>query len=59
MSKQCDICGRKPMTSINRSHSMRATKRKQNLNLQTKIINGKRLKVCTRCLRTMAKKAKI
>ncbi|MBU4332671.1 50S ribosomal protein L28 [Patescibacteria group bacterium] len=57
MSKICDICGKKPKTSISRSHSNIATKRKLYPNLQTKRIDGKKLKVCTRCIKTLNKKA--
>ncbi|NCF75509.1 MAG: 50S ribosomal protein L28 [Xanthomonadaceae bacterium] len=55
MSKRCEICGRKPFTANKRSHSMVATKRKQYLNLQTKKINGKKIKICVNCLKTMRK----
>ncbi|MFH0819644.1 MAG: L28 family ribosomal protein [bacterium] len=56
MSKKCDVCGRGVSIVISRSHSMVATKKKKYLNLQTKKIGGKRLKVCTSCLKTMIKK---
>jgi ribosomal protein L28 len=55
MSKQCDICLRGPRTSISRSHSNIATKRKLQLNLQTKRIDGKKKAVCARCIKTLAK----
>ncbi len=58
MSRRCEICGRKALTANNRSHSMVATKRKQYLNLQTKKIDGKKIKACARCLKTLTKKAK-
>ncbi|MCD4705922.1 50S ribosomal protein L28 [bacterium] len=58
MSKRCEICDKKPFTANKRSHSMVATKRKQYANLQSKKINGKKVKICTSCLRTMAKKSK-
>ncbi|MCK4744559.1 50S ribosomal protein L28 [Candidatus Parcubacteria bacterium] len=57
MSKICEICGKKPLTVNSRSHSMQATKRKQYPNLQTKIISGKKTKLCAKCLRTMRKKS--
>lgn len=56
MSKKCDVCGRGAKIVISRSHSMVATKKRKYLNLQTKKINGKRMKVCTSCLRTIIKK---
>lgn len=57
MSRRCDICGRKPQASIKRSHAKNATKIRQYLNLQTKRMDGKKLKVCTKCIKTMNKKA--
>lgn len=38
---------------------MVATKRKQYVNLQTKWLNGKRWKICTKCLKTKTKKLKV
>jgi len=58
MSRRCEACGRKALTGNNRSHAMNATKRKQYLNLQTKKIKGKKIKICTRCIRTLAKETK-
>ncbi|GBE17140.1 50S ribosomal protein L28 [bacterium BMS3Abin15] len=55
MSRVCDICGRGPQTGFAVSHSKVATKRKFNVNLQTKKIDGKRKKVCTKCIKTMSK----
>lgn len=55
MSKVCVICGKKPGTGNNRSHSMVATKRRFEPNLQKVrlILNGKRSRdyVCTKCLK--------
>ncbi len=55
MSARCDVCHRKPMYGHNVSHS--------NLNLQQRrlMIDGemKRVKICTRCLRTMVKVPKV
>ncbi|MDA2922284.1 50S ribosomal protein L28 [Patescibacteria group bacterium AH-259-L07] len=59
MARKCTICGRGPATAISRSHSNVATKRRQYLNLQTKKISGKRVKLCTRCLKTLKKNSKI
>jgi len=56
MSKRCDACGRGAKKAVSRSHSKIATLRKQYLNLQVKTINGKRLKLCTNCLKTWNKK---
>jgi len=56
MSRICEICGRKALSGVKRSHSNIAIKRKQYLNLQTKKIDGQRVKVCTRCLRALSKR---
>jgi large subunit ribosomal protein L28 len=56
MSKVCSICGKKPGFGNNRSHSMVATKRRFDPNLQRvrMLVNGvaKRAYVCTRCLKS-------
>ena len=55
MSRVCAICGKKPSSGNNRSHSMVATKRRFNPNLQRvrMLVNGvaRRAYVCTRCLK--------
>jgi large subunit ribosomal protein L28 len=55
MSKICSVCGKKPSFGNHRSHSMVATKRRFNPNLQRirVLVNGtaKRAYVCTRCLK--------
>ena len=55
MSKICAICGKKPSFGNNRSHSMVATKRRFDPNLQRVrvLLKGKatRAYVCTRCLK--------
>ena len=55
MSKICSLCGKKPGFGNNRSHSMVATKRRFNPNLQRvrMMLNGKAMRayVCTRCLK--------
>jgi len=52
----CDICSKKHQTGNNVSHANNKTKRSFNPNLQTvrAVVNGthKRIKVCTRCLRS-------
>jgi large subunit ribosomal protein L28 len=55
MSKKCDLCGRGPHTTTSRSHSHIASKRKVQINLQAKTIDGDRQRVCTKCIKTMAK----
>jgi len=55
VSKVCAICGKKPSFGHNRSHSMVATKRRFDPNLQRVrvFLGGKptRAYVCTRCLK--------
>ena len=55
MAKVCHSCGKKPSFGNSRSHSMVATRRRFNPNLQKVRIseNGsqKRVYVCTRCLK--------
>ncbi|OGL66119.1 50S ribosomal protein L28 [Candidatus Uhrbacteria bacterium RIFCSPLOWO2_01_FULL_47_24] len=58
MSKTCEKCARGPQVGISRSHSMIKTKRKFNLNLQTRTIGGKRMNVCTNCIKTGKKTSK-
>ena len=56
MSKVCAVCGKKPSFGHNRSHSMVATKRRFEPNLQRVrvVLRGKatRAYVCTRCLKS-------
>jgi large subunit ribosomal protein L28 len=56
MSKVCAVCGKKPSFGHNRSHSMVATKRRFDPNLQRVrvLLNGKptRAYVCTRCIKS-------
>lgn len=59
MSKVCEICGKKPMSGNNVSHSHRKTKRKWLPNLQkAKILVDDRevsMRICTKCIKTRAK----
>ncbi len=56
MAFTCDICNKRRQSGNNVSHANNKTKRTFNPNLQTikALINGaaKRIKVCTRCLRS-------
>lgn len=56
MSKECDICGKKPMVGNNISHAHNVNKRRFNPNLQSvrAVHNGglKRMKVCTQCIKS-------
>jgi len=55
MAKRCDICGRGATAGASRSHSKIKTLRRQNINLQSKTIDGVPLRVCASCIRTIAK----
>ena len=59
MSRVCPITGKKPISGNKRSHSLRATRRRWDVNLQTYKINidGKEAKVrmSTRAYRTLNK----
>lgn len=56
---QCEMCGKTAQFGFHVSHSMRHVKRQFKVNIQraTIIQNGKRrrVKICTRCLRTLSK----
>ena len=55
MSRICQVCGRGTKASQTRSHSNIATKRKQYINIQKKTVDGKKIKICAKCIKTMAK----
>jgi large subunit ribosomal protein L28 len=56
MAKRCEICGKGPVVGRNISHAHNVTARRFEPNLQSvrAVVNGghKRLRVCTRCLRS-------
>ena len=47
MSRVCPVTGKGPMSGNNRSHSLRATRRKWNANLQPRrvIVDGKEMRI--------------
>ncbi len=55
MAKECEICGKKPITGNNVSHAHNKTRAVWNPNLQKvrALQNGavRSIKVCTRCIR--------
>ncbi|MFA4954096.1 MAG: 50S ribosomal protein L28 [Patescibacteria group bacterium] len=55
MSRKDQLTGRGPNFGNSRSHSNIATKRRQNLNLQTVKIDGVRVRVSARTLKTLKK----
>ena len=58
MARRCDACERGPAVGHTRSHSNIATKVRRLINLQTKTIDGVKMKVCTRCIKTLSAKKK-
>jgi large subunit ribosomal protein L28 len=56
---RCEICGKIPQFGNKVSHSMRHTRRQFRANIQAAVVfqagRRRRMKVCARCLRTMAK----
>ena len=54
----CQDCGRGSRMSVTRSHSNIATKHRQFVNLQSKKIDGKRMRICANCIKTRAKPAR-
>jgi ribosomal protein L28 len=57
MARACEICGKSYTKVTKRSHSMRGTITKLKANLQWLTVDGKRIKACTRCIKTKAKNA--
>ncbi len=55
MSRKCPLTGKGPMSGNNRSHSVRATRRRWNVNLQTYTIDGVKVRMSTRAYRTLNK----
>ncbi len=56
MARICELCEKKPVSGNNVSHANNKTRRVFNPNLQTvrAVVGGshKRIRVCTRCLRS-------
>ncbi|MCK9378878.1 MAG: 50S ribosomal protein L28 [Candidatus Moranbacteria bacterium] len=55
MSRTCEVCGRGTQTGHSRSHSNIASNRKFKINIQSKKIEGKKRKICTKCIKTISK----
>lgn len=55
MAKKCDMCGRGSTKGASRSHSKIKTLKRQNINLQSRKVEGVSVKLCTSCLRTITK----
>ena len=62
MSKYCPVTGKGPVTGNNRSHSLRATRRRWNVNLQKRkiVVDGEVIviKLSNRAYRTLHKSVK-
>ena len=56
MARRCEVCGKGPAVGRNVSHAHNVTPRRFEANIQTvrALVNGsaKRIKVCTRCIRS-------
>ena len=56
MARRCEICGKGPAVGRNVSHAHNVTRRRFQANVQTvrAVVNGgvKKMKVCTRCIRS-------
>lgn len=59
MAKKCDMCKRGATKGASRSHSKIKTLKKQHINLQTRVIEGNKFKICTSCLRTVNKPKRV
>ena len=63
MSRVCEISGKRALSGNNRSHSLRATRRKWNVNLQnvTLMVDGKpkKVRISARALKTLKAQAKV
>jgi len=58
MARECEICGRGYLKGNIRSHSNIATIKRQKINLQTTVKDGKKVNACAKCIKTEAKTAK-
>lgn len=58
---RCPLCGKKPTMATTRvllrGHYNPTVKSKRYVNLQWARVNGKRIKICTDCIKTLAKQA--
>jgi len=58
MAKICIACGRGPVVGASRSHSNIKSKKWVYPNLQWRHVEGKRVRICTNCIKTKVKKVK-
>jgi len=57
MARVCEVCGRGTVTANSVPFSHKKTKTTQKINLQSKKIDGKRVKICTSCIKGLSRKA--
>jgi len=57
MGKRCAITGKASKASARRSHSNIQTKTRQKANLQTKVVDGKKIVISARGIKTLKKRA--
>ncbi len=55
MSRVCEVCGKGKMDGKTVSHANNKAPRKYNVNLQTTEIDGKKVRACTKCIKTAKK----
>jgi ribosomal protein L28 len=55
MPAMCAVSGKTYKNTVKRSHSMRGTIVKRKANLQRILVGNKKIKICTKVLRTMKK----
>jgi ribosomal protein L28 len=56
MSRSCEICNKKAVRANHVSHAKNRVPRRQKPNLQLLTVAGEKMKVCSGCRRTLAKK---
>ncbi len=59
MATKCPICGKQPMMAnkrkLLRGHYNVVNRYKKKINLQWTMVDGKRTKICTSCIKTQSK----
>lgn len=58
MSRVCELTGRGTQTGNKRSHALNATRRTFKVNLQTKRINGIKVRLSTKAIKTLKRAMK-
>ncbi len=53
--KQCEICGKGYLKGNKRSHSKKATIKRQQPNLQKTTVKGKKVTACAKCIKAQSK----